>query len=211
MNGRKATPSPPARLLVMISGSGRSLVNLIHRSRDGRLHARVVGVVASRHCPGVDRARELGARVEVIPRDLTGEELASMAAGLGADWVVLAGYLRRVPVPRELEGRIINIHPAILPGDGTPGRFGGRGMHGLHVHRAVIGAGEAESGCSVHLVTEAYDAGPVLAVRRCPVLPGDTPESLAARVFELELEALPGAINALALRGGVGGESEGGP
>lgn len=191
----------PARLLVMLSGSGRTMVNLAERCANGRLDAEIVGVIASRNCVGVDRARELGLPVEIVPGVIPGAALAERTRSAGADWVVLAGYLQRVEITPSLVGRVVNIHPALLPGDGTGGRFGGPGMFGGRVHRAVLEAGERESGCTVHLCDDAYDAGPVVLKKACPVEPGDTPETLAQRVFELELEAYPEALQLLIDRG----------
>lgn len=192
-----------ARLGVFISGSGRSLLNLADRCDDGSLDARIALVLASRECPGADKARARNLPTLVVPRNLGGDELLALVRAHDLRLIVLAGYLRKLPVPGELQGRIVNIHPALLPGDGSPGPFGGQGLHGLHVHRAVLAAGVAESGCSVHLVTADYDAGPVILTRRCPVLPGDTPESLAARVFEQELLALPEALQRLLDQPGI--------
>ncbi|MCL1845962.1 MAG: phosphoribosylglycinamide formyltransferase [Defluviitaleaceae bacterium] len=99
-----------------------------------------------------------------------------------ADIVFLAGFLKKMPdkILREYEGRIFNIHPSLLP------KFGGKGMFGINVHTAVLAAGETETGITIHRVTAEYDAGEILAQRRIPVLPGDTPETLAARVLEQE-------------------------
>lgn len=186
--------SARARLLVMLSGSGRTMVNLAERCADGRLDAEIAGVIASRDCVGVERARELGLPVEIVPGVIPGQALAERMRSARADWAVLAGYLQRVEITPELAGKVVNIHPALLPGDGTGGRFGGPGMYGSRVHKAVLEAGERESGCTVHLCDVAYDAGPVVLKRSCPVEPGDTPETLAARVFDLELEAYPAAL-----------------
>ena len=101
---------------------------------------------------------------------------------------MLAGFLRLLVVPERWLGRVLNIHPALLPA------FGGKGFYGERVHRAVLEAGERVTGCTVHYVTNEYDAGPILLQREVPVLPGDTPESLAARVFEAEQRALPDAV-----------------
>ena len=184
----------PRRLSVFLSGSGRTLVNLQKAIEDGALDAGIVDVVASRACAGVDRAVELGLPVEIVEGGFTASALLDRVAEHRIGLVVLAGYLRLVPVPPELERRILNIHPALLPGDGTGGRFGGRGLYGTRVHRAVLEAGETESGCTVHYCSAEYDAGPVLVRKVCPVLVGDTPETLAARVFEKELEAYPEAL-----------------
>jgi len=108
----------------------------------------------------------------------------------GTDLVVLAGYMKRLPPPvvHAYRNRIINIHPALLP------KFGGHGMYGIHVHEAVLAAHETVSGATVHLVDEEYDRGPVLLQRTVPVLPEDTPETLAARVLVAEHQLLPDAI-----------------
>jgi len=192
---------PPARLGVFVSGGGRTMANLVDCARSGTLDAEVAVVIASKGVPAIERARALGVPTEIHPGTLTGEAIDAIAERHGLDWIVLAGYLRRVPITPRVADRVVNIHPGLLPGDGTAGRFGGAGMHGAAVHRAVIAAfdrGEVtESGCTVHLCDDAYDTGPVVLTRRCPVLPGDTPEALAARVFELELEAYPAALQRL--------------
>jgi phosphoribosylglycinamide formyltransferase 1 len=190
-----------ARLLVLLSGSGRTMVNLVERSRAGTLPAEVVGVIASRACGGVDRAAELGVPAKIVAGEIPGGRLIELVREARAEYVVLAGYLRKVEIPAELEGRVVNIHPALLPS------FGGRGMYGERVHRAVLEAGCKVSGCTVHLCTGEYDRGPILVQRACAVLPDDDEHTLAARVFAEECEAYPAAIAALVegrveLRGG---------
>ncbi|MBX3323953.1 MAG: phosphoribosylglycinamide formyltransferase [Phycisphaeraceae bacterium] len=180
-----------ARLLVLLSGSGRTLLNLADAIDRGELDAEIALVVASRECLGEQRARERGLATRVIAGRLNAEHLLSLVEASRADVVVLAGYLHLVPVPEALRGRIVNIHPALLP------EFGGPGMHGLKVHEAVLRAGRTTSGCTVHLCDERYDTGPILLQRTCPVLPDDTPETLAARVFEQECIAYPQALNDL--------------
>lgn len=198
MNAGAQPASPrhasPPRLLVMLSGGGRSLDNMLDRIADGSLHATVTGVVASRECGGVEIAQRRGIPVRIEKGDLSPARLAELAAEAGVDWVVLAGYLRKVAIPRELEGRVVNIHPALLP------KFGGKGMYGHHVHEAVLAAGEQESGCTVHLCDSEYDRGEIVLQERCPVLPGDTPDTLAARVFECEKKAYPEALRRLFAR-----------
>lgn len=181
----------PARLVVLISGGGRSLVNLHAACARGELPARVVRVIAGRDCPGVERARGLGLPCEVVTGEIPADRLGAMLEAEGAGWVVLAGYLRLVRIPRGFEGRVVNIHPALLPA------FGGTGMHGMHVHRAVLASGARVSGCTVHLCDERYDRGPIVLQRRCAVMEGDTPETLAARVFEQECLAYPEALRRL--------------
>jgi folate-dependent phosphoribosylglycinamide formyltransferase PurN len=181
----------PARVAVLLSGGGRTLVNLLEEIRAGRLPAAVELVIASRECPGAQRARDAGLRVEVVPGVIPAERLGALLREAKIDWVVLAGYLKYVNIPPGYEGRVVNIHPALLPA------HGGAGMYGDRVHEAVIRSGAAESGCTVHLVDEHYDHGPIVLQRSCPVLPGDTAHDLAARVFALECEAYPEALRRL--------------
>jgi len=117
-----------------------------------------------------------------------------------ADFLCLAGYLRLLPKPvlDAFPNRILNIHPALLP------KFGGKGMYGNHVHEAVLAAGESESGCTVHFVTEHYDEGPPILQKRCPVQPDDTPETLALRVLRLEHIAFSEALRKVLEEAGFG-------
>jgi phosphoribosylglycinamide formyltransferase-1 len=134
--------------------------------------------------------------VPAEPRATLDDRVDAALREAGTQLVVLAGYLRLFRV-QGWRGRCINIHPALLP------RHGGKGLWGHHVHEAVLAAGDRESGCTVHWVDEQYDHGETILQRRCPVLPGDTPDTLAARVFAEELEALPEAIR----RVGAGGSA----
>lgn len=186
-----AAHEPNPRIAVFISGSGRTLVNLAERIEAGEFPATIALVVASRECLGVERAHERSLPVHVIPGSPETEQLAHLLREHDVDWVVLAGYTVLLPIPEGFEGRVVNIHPALLP------KFGGPGMFGMNVHRAVLDAGERESGCSVHLCDGQYDTGPILLQMKCPVEDGDTPEDLAARVFELELDAYPRALRGL--------------
>lgn len=175
-------------LAVMLSGSGRTLLNLQKAIDDGRLPARIVLVIASKECLGAERARGLGLPTIVEPGVIAAERLGGLLGESGAQWVALAGYLKLVKIPHGYERRMLNIHPALLP------KHGGPGMHGHHVHAAVIAAGDTESGCTVHLCDDHFDTGQILLQKRCPVMEGDTAETLAARVFELECEAYPEAL-----------------
>jgi phosphoribosylglycinamide formyltransferase-1 len=163
---------------------------LIEACRSRRVPAEVSVVVAPKEdSPAALRARELGVRVVAVPFDESfGTKL--LEAVSDCDWICLAGFLRLLPleVLRRFHNRILNIHPALLP------KFGGKGMYGRHVHEAVLAANETESGCSVHYVTERYDEGETVLQLKCPVLPDDTPESLATRVLELEHQAYPEAL-----------------
>lgn len=183
-----------ARLAVLISGGGRSLINLHDRCLDRSVPASIELVIASRECPGAALARDRGLATIVEPGVIPADRLASILRPHRVDLVVLAGYLKLLRVPPGYEGRVINIHPALLPA------FGGRGMYGHHVHQAVLASGVRESGCTVHTVDAEYDRGPIILQKRCPVLPDDTPDTLAARVFELEKQALPEAVAILARR-----------
>lgn len=178
-------------IAVMLSGGGRTLLNLQDRIDAGALRARVGLVIASRECAGAERARARGLNTVVRAGDIPATELQRLANEAGAGSVVLAGYLRRVNIPAPLAGRIINIHPALLPS------FGGAGMYGERVHQAVLAAGCKVSGCTAHLCDDRYDTGPIVAQACCPVRDGDTAETLAARVFSLECEVYPGAVAAM--------------
>lgn len=184
------------RLAVLVSGGGRSLENLAERSAAGELDVELVLVLSSSPTAfALERAHRLGIpSVTVDPREHAGPSEFSAAAwraieSSGAELVVLAGFLRLLLVPEAWRGRVINIHPSLLP------RYGGKGFYGNRVHRAVLAAGERESGCTVHYVTNEYDKGDVLVQRRVPVLPGDDEHTLGARVFEEERIALPEAIS----------------
>ena len=181
----------PANLCILVSGGGRTMVNLQRHIAAGSLDARIVRVIVSAACAGCDRAREIGIEPIVLGGTIPGDKLAALLAEVQADFVVLAGYLKRIEIPAGFAGRVVNIHPALLPA------FGGRGMYGHHVHQTVIAHGCKVSGCTVHLCDDQYDTGPILVQRTCLVLETDTPELLAARVFEQECLAYPEAIAAL--------------
>jgi formyltetrahydrofolate-dependent phosphoribosylglycinamide formyltransferase len=197
------TESNPLRLGVLISGSGTTLENLTERSADGRLrNVRFELVVSSRGAVrGVEIARRAELPLAIIrKRDFAdvsefSQALTDALDAARVDLVVMAGFLCLWQFPPRYEGRVLNIHPALLPS------FGGQGMYGLRVHRAVLAAGVTESGCTVHLADAQYDHGPIVAQARVPVQAGDTPESLAARVGEVERELYPRVIQGVADRG----------
>jgi formyltetrahydrofolate-dependent phosphoribosylglycinamide formyltransferase len=186
------------RLGVLLSGSGRTLANLLDRIAAGGLPAEVAVVVSSRaDVQGVRIAEQAAVPVRVLPPagrriEDWSEAIFGSCREARVDLVVMAGFLHLVRIPSDFAGRVVNIHPSLLPA------FGGRGFHGLHVHRAVLERGCTVSGCTVHLVDDEYDHGRVLWQETVPVLPDDTPESLAARVFAAECEALPRAIRRIA-------------
>lgn len=184
----------PLRLAVLLSGSGRTLDNLLDEIAAGRLAARVEVVVSNK--PGVRGlaiAERAGVPAHVVPRgDLSladwSRQIFEMCRAAQADLVVMAGFLQLVEIPADFAGRVINIHPALLPA------FGGKGFHGMHVHRAVLARGCTVTGCTVHLVDNEYDHGHILLQKTVPVLADDTADSLAARVFAAECVALPETI-----------------
>jgi len=183
------------RLGALLSGGGRTLLNLADVIDRGDLDAEVVTVLSSREdAAGVARARDRGFAVHVADgaspeRD---DFITNRMVADGVDLVVLCGYLRWMRIDPPFVGRVLNIHPALLP------KYGGRGMYGDHVHQAVLETGDSESGCTVHVVDEIYDHGPVILQRRCPVHRDDTVQTLAARVFAEECIAYPEAISLVA-------------
>ncbi len=186
----------PIRLAVLLSGGGRTLLNLDRAIGERRLHAAIQVVVSSRgDALGVKRAVELGLPTVVVERKRL--SAAAFQSGIteaiaDAELVCMAGFLFLWRIPDEWFGRVINIHPALLP------KFGGKGMYGHHVHESVLAAGETVSGCTVHFCDNEYDHGPIILQRTVPVLPDDTPDTLAARVFEQECIAYPEAIQLIA-------------
>jgi len=183
---------------VLLSGGGRTLENICDEIDAGRLDAEVAVVITSRQCKGIARAEARGLTVHLVPyKEMPDIEMYSArivelldAAGVGL--VIQAGFLSLWHIPPQYDQRVMNIHPALLP------KFGGRGMWGHHVHEAVLAAGETESGCTVHFVTNEYDAGPIILQRTAPVQPGDDADALAARVFAQECIAYPQAIRLFA-------------
>jgi len=186
------------RLGVLLSGGGRTLLNILDQIKAGKLPAEVAIVIASRPCKGVERAQAADLKVHVVPYKQTRDpqayssRLVALLDEAGVDLVCLAGFLSFWRIPDKYLGRVMNIHPALLP------RFGGTGMYGHHVHEAVLAAGRKISGCTVHFVNNEYDAGPIIVQRAVPVLADDTPDTLADRVFEQECIAYPEAIRLFA-------------
>ncbi len=185
------------RVAVAASGRGSNLEALLRTLRPGA-PARVVLVLSDRAGAGARTlARSHGVPTQVFADPARPEEWLAPLDRAQADLVVLAGYLKLVPagVIDRYRGRIVNIHPALLPA------FGGRGMYGRRVHEAVLASGARESGATVHLVDEVYDRGEVLARARVPVLADDDPDGLAARVLEVEHRLLPAVVLAAARAG----------
>ena len=176
------------------------MVNINELIKGGKLDTEIAVVIASRECKGIERARSAGVEVHLVAykdfgRERVGEYSAQIAEHLdaaGVDLIVQAGFLSLWQIPPQYEGKVMNIHPALLPS------FGGDGMYGHHVHEAVLAAGCKVSGCTVHFVTNEYDAGPIILQRAVEVYEGDTPDELAGRVFAQECVAYPDAIQLFA-------------
>jgi phosphoribosylglycinamide formyltransferase-1 len=189
----------PTRLAVLLSGGGTTLQNLLDRSADGRLAARVACVVSSSPAAvGLERARRAGVPAAVVERrgcSSVGEfsdRLFAHVRAAGADLVCLAGFLHLIAVPDDFAQRVLNVHPSLIPA------FCGKGFYGERVHRAALEAGVKVSGCTVHFADNEYDHGPIILQRPVPVRDDDTPATLAARVFAEECEAYPEAIRLVA-------------
>ncbi len=182
------------RIAVLISGGGRTLANFLSVQERGELPGRIELVVSNREeIPGNEIARRAGVPLVVVPsRGLSDAAFAERVyAALDAyriDLVLFGGFLRRLPVRPDYRWRIMNIHPSLLP------LFGGRGMYGERVHRAVLASGMKVSGCTVHFVTDELDSGPIILQACVPVEEDDTPETLAARVFAKECRIYPEAV-----------------
>lgn len=183
---------------ILVSGSGRHLENFARLAREGSLDIEIALVICDR--PGVLAiARAEAAHLPLLlldeerrlPKEAFGAAAFQAIRESGAEFVLLAGFLRLLSIPRDFEGRVLNIHPSLLPA------FGGKGFYGDRVHRAVLESGAEQSGCTVHLVDEIFDHGKILLQRTCPVLAGDDAHSLAERVFAVELEAYPEALSRL--------------
>lgn len=179
------------KIVFLVSGNGSIFEHVTLQCQSGQIRATVTGVISSSARAGaLERAARLGIPVTVInEKALGGAEQAenAMAAALAAlhpNLICLAGYLKKIPleIVRQFAGRIINIHPALLPA------FGGSGMYGSHVHQAVINYGAKISGATVHFVDDEYDHGPIIAQRAIHVLPGESAESLAIRIHAIEFD-----------------------
>jgi formyltetrahydrofolate-dependent phosphoribosylglycinamide formyltransferase len=189
--------TPPLRVAVLASGGGSNLQAILDHAQHlgDACAARVVLVASNRAGAGaIEKARAAGVSTAVITNPADGPALVHLLELHRVELVALAGYLKLVPpeVTARWRGRIVNIHPALLP------KFGGAGMYGHRVHEAVLAAGETESGATVHQVDDAFDRGAIIAQERVPVEPGDTADSLAARVLAAEHRLYPRTLDVLA-------------
>lgn len=191
------------RLVGLMSGAGSTLHNLIETSNAGRLAGEVVGVVSSSPLKTKNQdifrfLDESRIPLKILPRkSFTNDREYSLALTdvirpWGPDLICMGGWLCYYAIPKEYEGRVINIHPSLLP------KFGGHGCYGDRVHEAVLAAKETESGCTVHYADEKYDHGPIILRRKVSVRPDDSPLSLRARINIEEKTAYPEAINMIA-------------
>lgn len=185
----------PIRLGVLISGGGSTLTNFLAKISQGSLRAEVALVIASRpDCAGLEKARRAGLACEVVARKEFAsvgefsEQIFSRLRAAKVDLATLAGFLSLIRIPTDFRGRVLNIHPALIPA------FCGKGFYGEKVHAAVLAQGVKVSGCTVHFADNEYDHGPIVLQRTVPVFEDDTPHSLAERVFAAECEAYPEAI-----------------
>lgn len=199
----EAKSRSPLKLAVLISGSGRTLKSFIDLAVAGELPIDIRLVVSSTaKASGLQHAVRADIPTTVVRRNQFaagpvgdkpyGDAVFAACREAGIDLVAMAGFLKLAPVPDDFAGRVVNIHPALLPA------FGGAGMYGHRVHQAVLDAGEKVSGCSVHFVDNQYDHGPIIYQQQVPVQEGDTADTLADRVFAAEKHAYPHVLRLLA-------------
>lgn len=188
------------QLVFFASGSGTNFQSVIDAVEAGKIHANIAGLITNRKgVQAVERAEDHQIPVQTLaPADFETtrryeQALVNIVEKWEPDLIVLAGYLLKIPVEviHKFRGKIINIHPSLLPD------YGGKGFYGMNVHEAVLKAGEQETGCTVHIVTKEYDEGRVLGQRKVPVFDADTPKKLASRVLEQEHKLLPEVISNL--------------
>ena len=195
-------PAPNSRLFkiaVLISGGGTTLKNLIERIGGGRLQVAISLVISSNpKAGGIKYAQEADIPSLVIEQksfpdqETFSREIFGHCRAAAADLVVMGGFLKRLTIPPDFANRVVNIHPALIPA------FCGKGFYGHSVHEAVLEYGVKLSGCTVHFADNQYDHGPVILQKAVPVMDDDTPEKLAARVFEAECEAYPEVVQLIA-------------
>ena len=176
------------RIAVLVSGGGSNLQSIIDNIEQGNLNCEISYVIADRECYGLERAEKHGIKNVLLDRKVLKEKLSDEISNVlknddeKTDYIVLAGYLSILSPEfiKKWSRKIINIHPSLLP------KFGGKGMYGMNVHRAVIEAKETESGCTIHFVDTGVDTGEIILQIKVPVLTDDTPEVLQKRVLEKE-------------------------
>lgn len=178
-----------ARLGILLSGAGTTYANIAEAIRCGRLRAEIAVVISSKSgTGGLLKAASYGHPTAVAENP---EAVTTILRAHHVQWVAMCGWLKYWDPPAEFRGHTVNIHPSLLPA------FGGRGMYGRAVHEAVIAHGAKISGCTVHLVAGGYDSGPILAQQAVDVAPGDSADTLQARVQAAECELYPLALSDL--------------
>jgi phosphoribosylglycinamide formyltransferase-1 len=194
----KVASAPPMRLVMLISGGGTTLKNLLDTIAAGQLDAEIVLVISSNpKARGLKIAEAAGIATKIVQRKASrtpeaySEAIFEPCRAAGARWVLMGGFLTHVLIPPDFENRVLNIHPALIP------NFCGKGFFGRHVHEAVLKSGSEFSGCTVHFVDNEYDHGPIILQKVVRVFEGDTPGTLAQRVFLAECEAYPEALQIL--------------
>ena len=187
-NPKDKSENKKTRIAVFVSGSGSNLQSIIDNIENGNLNCEISYVIADRECFGLERAEKHGIKSIMLDKKLFGNKLSDEISAIlengieKTDYIVLAGYLSILSESfiNKWTRKIINIHPSLLP------KFGGKGMYGMNVHRAVIKAKETESGCTIHFVDTGVDTGEIILQIKVPVLSDDTPEILQKRVLEKE-------------------------
>lgn len=183
------------RIAIFASGSGTNAERIMSHFKDHPLAEVSVLLSNKPDARVLERAARFNVETRVFDREefYNSNRIQDFLEERKIDLIALAGFLWLIPpeLIRAFEGRIVNIHPALLP------KYGGKGMYGMHVHEAVLASGDRESGISIHYVNEVYDEGRIIHQARCPVKPDDTPESLAGRIHELEYRDYPAIIEKL--------------
>ena len=200
LNEDEGLSTMPLRIAVLLSGGGTTLQNLLRVAANGDLSSVEFALVISsrRQARGLDFATSANIPTAIVRRrdfdsgQAHSDHLFRLIREHSVQLVVMAGYLEHLLIPPDFEGRVINIHPSLIPA------FSGHGFYGLRVHQAAIDYGVKLSGCTVHFVDNHYDHGPIIAQRACPVMPDDTAEELQRRVFALECQLFPDIIRAIA-------------
>jgi phosphoribosylglycinamide formyltransferase-1 len=190
---------PPLPIAVLISGGGTTLRNLIEKIAASELPVEIRLVISSNPTAGglqfaaaADIPTLVVSKNKSTSLEAFSEAIFAPCRAADVRYVVMGGFLKQLLIPPDFEYRVVNIHPSLIP------QFCGQGMYGLKVHAAALASGVPTTGCTVHFVDNQYDHGPIILQKTVPILPGDTPESLQARVFLAEREALPEVLQLLA-------------
>ena len=187
-NSKNDTENKKTRIAVFVSGSGSNLQSIIDSIENGTLNCEISYVIADRECFGLERAEKHGIKSIMLDKKLFGKNLSDEISTIlendieKTDYIVLAGYLSILSESfiNKWTRKIINIHPSLLP------KYGGKGMYGIKIHKAVIANNEKESGCTIHFVDNGIDTGEIITNVKVPVYENDTPEVLQKRVLEKE-------------------------